>query len=70
MAKGIEPVIHNWPGSEMQFREDSIFNSIKEATHLLTPDYYDSGECRRMVETKFGPSNFQRFREILNGILT
>ena len=33
MAKGIKPIIHNWPGAEEQF---SVFNTIDEACNMIS----------------------------------
>jgi glycosyltransferase involved in cell wall biosynthesis len=64
MAKGIKPVIHNWPGAVEQFG-DLVFNTVSEAALMIGSLSYDSEEYARMVEYKFGQKNYERLKEIV-----
>jgi glycosyltransferase involved in cell wall biosynthesis len=69
MAKGIKPIVHNWPGSKCQFG-DYVFNTVDEAVSDILPEsHYDSSEYYKLVEEKFGPSNYRRFRKIVDDVL-
>jgi hypothetical protein len=63
MAKGIKPIVHNWPGAEDQFPM-SIFNSVDEAVKLLTENTYESRMYRGSVESKFSLKNFEQVADI------
>jgi len=77
MAKGIRPIVHNWPGARQQFGDlkDLVFDTANEAINIIEPDCdsfryevsdYSSKSYRKLVETKFGPSNYDKFMELLN----
>lgn len=65
MAKGIKPVVHNWPGAREQFGEH-VFDTVQEAVGMIsqTAEYNSTG-YRGLIETKFGKSNFERIKEII-----
>ena len=52
MAKGIKPVIHNWPGAKEMF-PDLVFDTILEAKDMLSGYEYDSQNYRDRVEKRF-----------------
>jgi glycosyltransferase involved in cell wall biosynthesis len=65
MAKGIKPVVHNYPGSKEQFGE-YVFDTIDQAIEMMKPDCeYDSHKYRRLIEEKFGHENFARLNQII-----
>lgn len=65
MAKGIKPIVHGWGGSKKQFG-DCVFNSIEEAYKMIMPSSeYDSAEYRRIVEEKFGDSNYKKVFDVV-----
>ena len=60
MAKGIKPVVHNWPGAEEQFG-DYVFNSIDEAVEMIIPDsHYDSSAYRNDIIQNYGDGPFKQ----------
>lgn len=68
MAKGIKPVVHDWPGADSQFH-GNVFNTVDEAIVLMSPESrYDSKSYRMKVEEKFGYENFIKIRNIVNNI--
>ena len=56
MAKGIKPIVHDWPGAEDQY--GTVFRTVDEAVAQITGDY-GSG-YRQHVETRFGLDNFRK----------
>ncbi len=68
MAKGIKPIVHNWPGSKEQFG-NNVFNTVEEALEMMNPDSeYNSTEYRQIVEEKFGWENYRKVRTIVEGL--
>jgi len=65
MAKGIKPVVHNWPGASDQFPE--TFNTAAEAV-LQMSGQYDSAEYRRIVEERFGLGNIEKVVDLVEGL--
>lgn len=59
MAKGVKPVVHNWPGAEDQF-QGHIFDCVQDAVSMIQSQYYDSELYRKQVEEKFSLSNIER----------
>jgi glycosyltransferase involved in cell wall biosynthesis len=64
MAKGIKPIIHNWPNAKQQFGK-YVFNTIDEALEMIHSDY-NSQEYRNLIETKFGIDNFLKVKQIVD----
>jgi len=65
MAKGIKPVIHNWPGAREQFGE-LVFDTVSEAVSMMSPESpYESGIYRGIVEQRFGLNNYLKVKEIV-----
>jgi glycosyltransferase involved in cell wall biosynthesis len=64
MAKGIKPIVHNWPGAKQQFGK-YIFNTIDEALEMIDSGY-NSQEYRNLIETKFGIDNFLKVKQIVD----
>jgi glycosyltransferase involved in cell wall biosynthesis len=63
MAKGIKPVVHNWPGAEDQFGE-YLFNTVDEAVKAIQSPDYDSSAYRSHVDEKFGLANIEKVVEL------
>lgn len=59
MAKGIKPVVHNWPGSKDQFPE-YLFGTAEEAAQMITSESYESRKYRDLVQEKFSLNNIER----------
>lgn len=59
MAKGIKPVIHNWPGAQEQFGEFT-FNRVEHAAAQILSDSYDSAQYLSLVQSKFSLANIER----------
>ena len=60
MAKGIKPVVHNWPGAEDQFPEDMRFSTAEEAARQIMSAEYISSRYLRIVQEKFSLANIER----------
>lgn len=66
MAKGIKPIVHHWPGAREQFNK-FVFNTVYEAgAMILNNSSYDSKGYRKCVEDKFGLSNYEKVKEIVD----
>ena len=63
MAKGIKPVVHNWPGSEDQFPDDLRFSTVPEAITVLTSSY-ESERYKNLVKEKFSLTNFETVADL------
>ena len=69
MAKGLKPIVHNWPGSEQQFGS-YVFDTIDQAVDMINPSSpYNSKEYRNLVNEKFGNGNYQRVRDLVNKVV-
>lgn len=69
MAKGIKPVVHNWPGSLEQFRL-YVFDTVQEAVSAIHDGSpYHSKAYRGLVESKFGMKNFRMFRMLVDQVI-
>lgn len=67
MAKGIKPIVHNWPGARQQFGS-LVFDTAEEAVSMIKDDSaYDSASYRRTIDEKFGLQNYTRIKEIVCG---
>lgn len=62
MAKGIKPVVHNWPGATDQFAD--TFETAAQAAEMILDQHYASDEYRAVVEQKFSLSNIERVLDI------
>lgn len=63
MAKGIKPVIHNWPGAKDQFGKWVFDGAFQAAKDILSPDY-QSSEYRDWVSKHFYLDNISRVIDI------
>lgn len=66
MAKGIKPVIHNWPGAEGQFPE-FVFNTVDEAVKAITSESYDSKSYKQEVEARYSLQNIKQVVDLALG---
>ncbi|MBM7649367.1 glycosyltransferase involved in cell wall biosynthesis [Bacillus ectoiniformans] len=53
MARGIKPVIHNFPFAKEIWPEQHLFNTIEEAVKTIMSSDYNSQEYRKYVENNF-----------------
>lgn len=63
MAKGIKPVVHNWPGAGEQFPKDVIFDSVSEAVAIVNGPY-ESKRYLELVQEKYSLKNMERVVDI------
>lgn len=79
MAKGIKPVVLNWPGAADQFPEEWVGNSGEELAELICeydPDFnarhmfanYHSASYRKHVETFYSLDNIRRAVDVALGV--
>jgi glycosyltransferase involved in cell wall biosynthesis len=59
MAKGLKPVVHDWPGADDQFPEDVRFSTAEEAATQILDPKYESARYRSIVEDKFSLKNIE-----------
>lgn len=64
MAKGIKPVVYNWPGALQQFGAE-VIEKANDAVIRITDGGYETRQYRARVERKFGLSNYEKVREIV-----
>jgi glycosyltransferase involved in cell wall biosynthesis len=67
MAKGIKPVVHWWPGAEMQFG-DACFRGVSEAALDIESDDYHSAAYRQIVQERYSPDNIKKAVDIALGV--
>jgi glycosyltransferase involved in cell wall biosynthesis len=67
LAKGIRPLVHNWPGARQQFG-DLVFDGVDQAVRMAEASDYDSHFYRHLAEKQFGEANFMEFRRVFDGI--
>jgi glycosyltransferase involved in cell wall biosynthesis len=53
MAKGIKPLIHNWPGAKELFPTKYIFNTIDDFKRMVLNGDYDGMEYRSFIEENY-----------------
>jgi glycosyltransferase involved in cell wall biosynthesis len=58
MAKGIKPIIHNWPGSEDQF--DETFTTVDGAVNMIMKGSYTPKSYRELIEQRYSLKNIER----------
>ncbi len=69
MARGLKPVVHNFPGAEQTFTTRYLFNTAEEfCEQILSPEYQPQ-QYRRFVEEKYPlTGQLKRIEEIF-GVL-
>jgi glycosyltransferase involved in cell wall biosynthesis len=68
MAKGIKPVVHNWPGSRDQFPEHLVFDTIPGAVSIITAPEYCPQTYRDWVIDRYSTKNFDSLYDIIEGL--
>ncbi|HET6569075.1 MAG TPA: FkbM family methyltransferase [Rhodothermales bacterium] len=53
MARGIKPVIHNFPGATLLYPKYLVFNTVNECVRLVMNGEYDSEAYRAHIETNY-----------------
>jgi glycosyltransferase involved in cell wall biosynthesis len=69
MAKGIKPIIHNFPFSKETWDERYLFNTIDEAVQMIDSDEYNSEEYRRFIEFNYSlDKQIEQTKKVLNNL--
>jgi hypothetical protein len=69
MAKGIKPIIHNWPGAMNIFGNSMVFDTVPQAVEMICGDSpYDSKEYRDFVVSENSPELADRVAELIDGV--
>jgi glycosyltransferase involved in cell wall biosynthesis len=68
MAKGIKPVVHNWPGAIDQFPEECVFNTVESACQIIQNDDYDSSKYRQWAEDRYSLKNYDQMYDIIKQV--
>jgi glycosyltransferase involved in cell wall biosynthesis len=53
MARGLKPVIHNFPGAEGTFGDKYLFNTVNQFCEQVLSEDYRPLEYRQFVEAKY-----------------
>lgn len=68
MAKGIKPVVHNWPGSESLFR-GYVFNTVDEAVDMMSPQSpYRSGAYHNFADVIYGKNIYNNVVQLVQEV--
>ena len=65
MAKGIKPVVHNWPGSEDQIPPDLRFSTVAEATQIIRDKKYESNRYKSIIDMFHGENQFKAIHKLI-----
>jgi alcohol sulfotransferase len=69
MAKGIKPIVHNWPGAENQFK-GYVFNTVAEAVEMMAPEStYRSISYRMQIEVLHSAGTYNLFKQLMLEIM-
>ena len=69
MARGLKPVIHNFPGAEGTFTDKYLFNTVGQFCEQVLSESYDPLEYRQFVEEKYPLSGqLRRITGVLEGL--
>ena len=67
MAKGLKPVVHNWPGAKGLYPEEILFSSVDEAVEMITDERFHSAAYREFVEDHYSlQSKLQEFERLFS----
>lgn len=70
MARGIKPVVHNFPFATDIWPEEMLFSSVREAVETITSDHYDSNGYRAFVQDHYSlDSQVVRIRELIASLV-
>ncbi len=53
MAKGLKPIVHNWPGARGLYPHEMLFNTIEEAVSMIVDGEVQSAVYRGFVEQNY-----------------
>jgi len=53
MARGLKPVIHNFPGASAIWPKEYLFNTIDECRRMIVSGEYDSAAYRKYIEEHY-----------------
>lgn len=67
MAKGIRPVVHDWPGAAQQLPGGWLFAAAGDAVRMIEAGGYDSKAYRALVENRFSLANIDRVVDLALG---
>ena len=68
MAKGIKPVIHDWPGADEQFPSYLRFGGVDGALRAISGPY-ESKHYRDLVKARFGLDNYSKLADVCTKLL-
>lgn len=70
MARGIKPIIHDWPGASELFPEELVFRTVPEFKAHLGETAYDSGKYRAWVADRYPLSrHLDGLEDFLRGLV-
>ena len=49
MARGLKPIVHNWPGADEIFPVEFLFNTVAEFSERVLEEAYDPAAYRRYI---------------------
>lgn len=64
MAKGIKPVVHRWPGAEVQFPLECLFSTAQGAADVILSDGYNSIAYKQWVDMHYSTKNIKKVVDI------
>ena len=66
MARGLKPVVHNFPFANEIWAEEMLFNTVDEAVAMITSPEYDSATYRAFIEGHYSlEKQMAKIRSIL-----
>ena len=66
MARGLKPVVHNFPFAGEIWAEEMLFNTVDEAVAMITSSEYDSALYRAFIEGHYSlEKQMAKIRSIL-----
>ncbi|TGE39972.1 methyltransferase domain-containing protein [Desulfosporosinus fructosivorans] len=69
MARGIKPIIHNFPYAKEIWHEQYLFNTAQEAIEMITADSYQSEMYRQYIEENYSLTRqIDAIKEILGHV--
>jgi glycosyltransferase involved in cell wall biosynthesis len=68
MARGIKPIIHNWPGAKDQFPNDLVFELAHEAVDMITNGNYVPKAYSDFVRSRYSLDNFKQIHRVIEQV--
>ncbi len=66
MARGLKPVVHNFPFANEIWAEEMLFDTVEEAVEMITSPEYDSATYRAFIEGHYSlEKQMAKIRSIL-----